>query len=104
MISALLARVRFASGDAPALTLLVIKPALVPGLPADVVRYAQSSPRFPQEPTADQFFDEAQWESYRRLGEAVGGALFAAQPEDDGWTPASLRPLPDGDVDGDPIF
>jgi hypothetical protein len=32
-------------------------------------------PSFQQEPTTDQFFDEAQWESYRSLGEHVGGKL-----------------------------
>jgi hypothetical protein len=37
-------------------------------VPADVVQYACEHPRFPQEATTDQFFDEAQWESYRKLG------------------------------------
>ncbi len=33
--------------------------------------YAARHPAFPHEPTSDQFFDEAQFESYRRLGEHV---------------------------------
>ena len=35
------------------------------------------NPTFPQQSTADQFFDEAQWESYRRLGEYVAQRLFS---------------------------
>ena len=31
---------------------------------------------FPQETTADQFFDEAQWESYRKLGLVIGTLIF----------------------------
>lgn len=79
MPAALLARVRFDDEpDAAPLTLLIIKPALIDDLPADLRHYASAHPRFPQEPTVDQFFDEAQWESYRRLGELIGGRLFAA--------------------------
>jgi hypothetical protein len=33
-------------------------------------------PAFPQQTTADQFFDEAQWESYRALGYHLGGKVF----------------------------
>lgn len=49
-------------------TLLVVKPNLHDDLPLDVAVYARENPNFPQQPTADQFFDEAQWESYQRLG------------------------------------
>lgn len=49
-------------------TLLVIKPNLHDDLPLDMAVYARENPNFPQQPTADQFFDEAQWESYQRLG------------------------------------
>jgi predicted acylesterase/phospholipase RssA len=34
----------------------------------DLLEYARNHPSFPQETTADQFFDEAQFESYRKLG------------------------------------
>jgi hypothetical protein len=37
-------------------------------MPEDVVGYAKGHPDFPQQTTGDQFFDEAQWESYRMLG------------------------------------
>jgi hypothetical protein len=55
--------------------LLVVKPTLAGDEPSDVLQYAVNHPSFPQEPTTDQFFDEAQWESYRSLGEHVGGKL-----------------------------
>ncbi len=45
--------------------------------PADVTSYAATHPDFPNESTLDQNFDEAQWESYRKLGEHIGAQLFA---------------------------
>jgi hypothetical protein len=56
-------------------TLLVIKPNLHNALNVDVLAYAERNPTFPHESTADQFFDEAQWESYHRLGEDMGLSL-----------------------------
>jgi hypothetical protein len=32
------------------------------------MNYAQQNPTFPHEPTSDQWFDESQFASYRRLG------------------------------------
>lgn len=50
-------------------------------LPLDVRRYAEESARgkdrFPQQPTSDQFFDEAQFESYRMLGLHLTLTAFA---------------------------
>lgn len=48
--------------------ILWLKPAIVSELPEDVAGYALANAPFPQQTTADQFFDEAQWESYRMLG------------------------------------
>jgi hypothetical protein len=48
--------------------LLYIKPAIYGNEPRDVVQYAKSSEEFPHETTADQFFSESQFESYRALG------------------------------------
>ncbi len=56
--------------------LLVIKPLLTAGLGADVYAYARANPAFPNEPTSDQFFDEAQFEAYRRLGYAIVDRLL----------------------------
>ena len=49
--------------------IVLIKPLVTADAPMDVRQYAAMHPSFPQEPTADQFFDEAQWESYRALGD-----------------------------------
>ena len=49
--------------------LVYIKPAVYGKVePRDVVNYANLSPTFPQESSADQFFTESQFESYRALG------------------------------------
>jgi hypothetical protein len=51
--------------------LLYVKPALYGDEPADVDNYAHMSPTFPHESTADQFFTESQFESYRALGSFI---------------------------------
>jgi hypothetical protein len=56
-------------------TLLVVKPNLHVALDVDVLAYARRNPRFPQQTTGDQFFDEAQWESYHHLGVDFGSHL-----------------------------
>lgn len=61
---------------APAGTLLYLKPSLSGDEPADVRDYAAQHAAFPHEPTSDQFFDESQFESYRRLGEHIGTEVF----------------------------
>ena len=48
--------------------IVLIKPRVLPDSPEDVKQYAMAHPGFPHESTVDQFFDEAQWESYRKLG------------------------------------
>jgi hypothetical protein len=59
-------------GDVRNGVLIYIKPVLRGDEPLDVKRYASEhasgSDRFPHQSTADQFFDEAQFESYRHLG------------------------------------
>ncbi len=52
-------------------TLLYVKPTLTGEEPTDILHYASAHRSFPHEPTADQYFDEAQFESYRRLGQHV---------------------------------
>jgi hypothetical protein len=59
-------------GETPQGTLIYIKATLFAGLPADVVGYGNENPEFPHESTADQFFDEAQFEAYRELGYHAG--------------------------------
>ncbi|MGO4333144.1 hypothetical protein, partial [Cupriavidus sp. M-11] len=60
----------------PVTRIVLLKPCQVASAPADVRQYGGSHPAFPQEPTSDQFFDEAQWESYRELGFAIGQRVF----------------------------
>jgi len=87
---AALARVSYPDGREG--RLVVLKPSLDGSESRDLIQYQVSHPAFPQEPTSDQFFDEAQWESYRKLGESIGRdvapalerllAAWAAGPEE----------------------
>ena len=56
--------------------ILSIKPRLTAAAPHDVRQYKNTSPDFPHETTADQFFDDVQWESHRALGYSQARALF----------------------------
>ncbi len=53
-------------------TLVVVKPNLSGGEPVDVKQYGYQHSDFPQQQTFDLWYDEAQFESYRRLGEESG--------------------------------
>ncbi|MBT2325747.1 patatin-like phospholipase family protein [Variovorax paradoxus] len=68
-----LAQVRYASGATGQIVL--VKPNVSAALPVDLVNFKAANPLFPQQPTTDQFFDEAQWESYFRLGAEIGARL-----------------------------
>lgn len=48
--------------------LIYIKPSLDGSEPADVLNFHESDPAFPQDTIVDQWFGEAQFESYRMLG------------------------------------
>ena len=67
--------------------IVLLKPALLASTSADVVNYHAQHPAFPQEPTSDQFFDEAQWESYRKLGLEMALRVFP-QGNDAAYTQA----------------
>ena len=58
---------------------MLIKPSLskLRNEPADVLNYAIQNPTFPHQSTADQFFDESQFESFRRLGKWIGDSCLA---------------------------
>lgn len=64
--------------------MLVIKPNLITRLNDDVQFYSVAHPAFPNEPTVDQFFNEAQFESYRQLGLSTGQLLFGCGRANDG--------------------
>jgi hypothetical protein len=57
-------------------TLLYIKPVLRGSEPQDIRAYGASHPTFPHESTINQFFNEAQFESYRHLGSLVVDSLL----------------------------
>lgn len=79
-----------ATGKRATGTLLLVKPRLTWREPPEVIGYRNrpGCADFPQQTTGDQFFDEEQWEAYRRLGELAGERLFPARrPENTLWTP-----------------
>jgi hypothetical protein len=53
-------------------------------------KYKAEKPHFPHESTADQFFDERQFEAYRALGESIGRELATTIKSTDGLWPASI--------------
>ncbi|WP_199797785.1 patatin-like phospholipase family protein [Porphyrobacter sp. TH134] len=69
--------------------LILIKPRLNFAEPPELLAYRkrEGGKDFPQQSTLDQFFDEEQWEAYRRFGEIVGEGLFADVLGK--WTPHS---------------
>jgi len=74
--------IHYPESDAEDGTIIYIKPTLVEGDPRDVLAYADVDKEFPHDSTANQWFDESHFESYRALGEAAGAAAgVAIQPE-----------------------
>jgi len=88
---AALAEVRYDGSPDPASMLMLIKPTLTGDEPADVLRYHAEHPSFPHQTTAEQFFDEAQWESYRRLGQHIATQLFQPVTPGGGFNPGAMR-------------
>ncbi|MEP6764891.1 MAG: hypothetical protein ABJB66_11295, partial [Gemmatimonadaceae bacterium] len=72
--------------------LLYIKPSFY-GVsePPDVFNYAKSAPAFPHESTADQFFSESQFESYRALGMHIVTEMFNDPSVREAFTKASFN-------------
>lgn len=60
-------KIHYASGRTG--EVLYIKSVYTPDLPADLINYRKENPAFPNTSTADQWFSESQFESYRRLGQ-----------------------------------
>ena len=64
-------RIRYSAVDgstAPDGIIVYIKPECYGDEPRDIYEYFKRSQTFPHESTADQFFSESQFESYRMLG------------------------------------
>ena len=71
-----LARITYRDDPCRESWLLLIKSNLAPPVPVDVRNYAAQHDTFPNEPTAEQFFRDDQWESYRALGQRAGAMVF----------------------------
>lgn len=67
-------------GDGEVGQLLYIKLSYTGDEPATVRAYRELQPAFPHESTADQFFNEAQFEAYRALGEHIVEGLARELP------------------------
>ena len=67
--------IRYKNGEGG--TIVYLKTSLTGDEPSDVRNYASVNPAFPHQSTADQFFDESQFESYRALGAHVVEEVFA---------------------------
>jgi hypothetical protein len=57
-------------------TLIYIKNSMSGDEMVDIQHYKSMHPEFPHQSTADQWFDEPQFESYRRLGHHIGINVF----------------------------
>jgi hypothetical protein len=55
--------------------------------PPDLLQYVSRNPTFPRQSTLNQFFDEAQFEAYRTLGQHIATKVFTAAA--DKWSSAS---------------
>lgn len=62
-------------------TLLFLRSSLTGDEPPDIRNYAATNPAFPHHPTAHQFFDAAQFESYRGLGYHIGMTVLQEAAE-----------------------
>lgn len=58
--------------------LVYLKASITGTEPTAVESYRAKNPDFPHQSTGDQFFDDAQFEAYRELGETVGDCLGEA--------------------------
>ena len=88
--------------------LLYIKTTLCGAEPQDVAQYRNEHPEFPHQTTVDQFFDEPQFESYRRLGLHIGdtvlhSAVARARSEEPRAQDAA-RDNDDADIDIERLF
>ncbi|MFK4443584.1 hypothetical protein ABH944_003962 [Caballeronia udeis] len=74
-------------------TLILVKPTLTKEIAnaSDLINYALSKPAFPQQTTLDQWFDEAQFESYRKLGYLIGCQLQQTTFESGGTLSSLLQ-------------
>lgn len=63
--------------------LIYLKPSMTGDEPQDLMEFFKRIPEFPHQSTADQWFDESQFESYRKLGMHVADEAFCRYRDDD---------------------
>ena len=73
--------------------LIYLKPSLTGDEAQDLVEFAKRITEFPHQTTADQWFDESQFESYRKLGMHIGEEAFQRYQDDDTKPLADLGQL-----------
>jgi len=70
----MVATISYADGSTG--TLIYLKTALIKDVSFKVKGYAAQNPEFPDQSTADQFFDEVQFEAYRELGYRIADKML----------------------------
>jgi hypothetical protein len=63
-------------GESDCGTLIYIKSSLTDDEPIDLAEFGKRHPEFPHTSTANQFFDESHFESYRELGHHIASIVF----------------------------
>ncbi|MGV3710946.1 MAG: patatin-like phospholipase family protein [Gemmatimonas sp.] len=76
-------RIRYPDRTDQASYLIYIKNSLTGDEPETVLNYKSVASAFPHESTADQFFTDAQFESYRALGVHIAKSVFAPWGDSD---------------------
>jgi hypothetical protein len=81
---AAIGRIRYSMVDGPGTDgiLIYLKPACYGEEPRDIYEYFKRNVLFPHESTADQFFTESQFESYRMLGAYTMDKLYSKEAAD----------------------
>lgn len=68
--------ITYSGDEKPSGKLIYIKSSITGEEPVDIAEYALKNKSFPHQSTADQFFDEEQFESYRKLGMHIMDEAF----------------------------
>lgn len=73
--------------------LIYIKNSLDGSEPTDLINFKLQQNAFPHHSTTDQFFDESQFESYRRLGEHIALNVMKDIEKSTGTKPSKIKSL-----------
>ncbi|HHD73138.1 MAG TPA: hypothetical protein ENL02_04465 [Epsilonproteobacteria bacterium] len=69
--------------DGKIVDIIYVKTTMIEGLSEDIYSYRRTNPKFPDQTTTDQFFDEMQFEAYRELGYQIGKNLCKNEWQED---------------------